>query len=69
MEFGNFGNRFDFRVVGDFGIEYSFEFPITIGFDWRPGVEFTNGAEFIAYNWGFTARFRFGEGVKFEKAD
>jgi hypothetical protein len=64
-----FGNRFDFRVVGDFGVEYSFDFPLTIGFDWRPGFEFTNDPEFIAHNWGLIARFRFGEGVRFKRVD
>jgi len=64
-----FDNRFDFAVAGNFGAEYAFEFPLTVGFDWRPGFRFTNGADFNANNWGITARFRFGEYVKFEKAD
>lgn len=63
-----FSNGFDFGVAGDFGAEYSFDFPLTVGFDWRPGFRFTNGADFGAGNWGFTARFRFGEGVSFKKA-
>jgi hypothetical protein len=64
-----FGNRFDFRVVGNFGVEYSFGFPLTIGFDWRPGFEFTNDFDFVTRNWGFTARFRFGEGTSFKKVE
>ncbi|MCK5371749.1 MAG: outer membrane insertion C- signal [Cyclobacteriaceae bacterium] len=63
-----FGDNFNVGVAGDFGAEYSFDFPLTIGLDWRPGVMFTNDIGFHASNWGITARFRFGEGVKF-KAD
>ena len=62
--FGN--NTFDFNIAGDFGVEYSFVFPLTIGFDWRPHFVTTNNFNFNAGNWGFVARFRFGEGVKFK---
>jgi hypothetical protein len=55
--------------VGNFGVEYSFGFPLTIGFDWRPGFEFTNDFDFVTRNWGFTARFRFGEGTSFKKVE
>jgi len=64
-----FENEFDFLITGDFGVEYSFDFPLTIGFDWRPGFVLTDGFTFKSNNWGFLARFRFGEGVKFVKAD
>ena len=60
-----FGNDFNIGVAGDFGAEYSFDFPLTVGIDWRPGVIFTNGGGWHDGNWGFIARFRFGEGVKF----
>jgi len=61
-----FGNDFNIGVAGDFGVEYSFDFPLTIGLDWRPGVMFTNDVGFHAANWGLMARFRFGEGVRFK---
>ena len=64
-----FQNQFDFRVSGDFGAEYSFNFPLTIGIDWRPHFRLTNNADFNANNWGFIARFRFGEGVSFSKSN
>ena len=64
-----FGNEFDFLITGDFGAEYSFDFPLTIGFDWRPGFVLTDGFRFKSNNWGLIARFRFGEVVKFERAD
>lgn len=63
-----FGNEFDFAIAGDFGAEYSFKFPLTIGFDWRPGFTLTNSFKFKSNNWGFTARFRFGKG-KFVRAN
>ena len=63
-----FANEFQFNIAGDFGAEYSFEFPLTIGFDWRPHFETTNSFNFDAGNFGFIARFRFGEGVGFTKA-
>jgi len=62
-----FGNDFDFHIAGDFGAEYSFKFPLTVGFDWRPGFMVTDGFKFKSHNWGITARFRLGKGAKFEK--
>jgi hypothetical protein len=64
-----FEDSFDFHIAGDFGVEYSFDFPLTIGFDWRPGFKVTEGFDFKTSNWGFSARFRFGEGVKIVKAE
>ena len=64
-----FENSFDFHIAGDFGVEYSFDFPLTVGFDWRPGFAVTEGFDFKYGNWGFIARFRFGEGTKFVRAD
>jgi len=64
-----FENEFDFHIAGNFGVEYSFDFPLTIGFDWRPGFKVTEGFGFKSSNWGFSARFRIGEGPKFVKAN
>ncbi len=65
----HFGNNFDVAAAGNFGIEYSFSFPLTIGFDWRPRFMLTDGFKWNGNNWGIIARFRFGEGVKFVRAD
>lgn len=54
-----FGDDFDFAVAGDFGVEYSFRFPLTVGIDYRPGFIVTDGFAFISGNWGVTGRFRF----------
>lgn len=64
-----FGNNLDIAAAGDFGVEYAFDFPLTIGLDWRPRFMITEGMDFYAGNWGLTARFRFGEGVRFVRAD
>jgi len=63
-----FENSFDFHIAGNFGAEYSFDFPLTLAFDWRPGFAVTEGFTFKYGNWGFSARFRFGEGTRFVKA-
>ena len=63
-----FYHGFDFAVAGDFGVEYSFKFPLTIGIDWRPHFMLTDKMRFNGNNWGILARFRFGEGVKLVKS-
>ena len=64
-----FENQFDVSVAGNFGAEYAFDFPLTVAFDWRPAIFFTHSIGFYGGNWGFSARFRFGEYVKFEKTN
>ena len=64
-----FEDSFDFHIAGNFGAEYSFDFPLTLAFDWRPGFAVTEGFNFKYGNWGFSARFRFGEGSRFVKVD
>jgi len=64
-----FGNNFDFDIAGNFGAEYSFKFPLTVAFDWRPGFRVTDSFNFKTNNWGISARFRFGEGTSFKKVD
>ena len=59
-----FGSNVDVAIAGNFGVEYSFNFPLTVGFDWRPGFTLTNDFKWKSSNWGITARFRFGGGSK-----
>ena len=54
-----FGDEFNVGIAGNFGIEYTFDFPLTVGFDYRPGFMITNKFNSYTRNWGFTARFRF----------
>lgn len=62
-----FEDDFDINIAGDFGAEYSFDFPLTVGIDWRPGFQLTNDFNFYSSNWGLIARFRFGEGTSFKR--
>jgi hypothetical protein len=64
-----FEDRFDFAVAGNFGAEFSFKFPLTVGFDWRPGFRLTNGSKWKSDNWGITARYRFNKGAKLVPAN
>ena len=64
-----FGNDFNVAVAGDFGAEYSFSFPLSIGLDWRPRFMVTNSMSFSSSNWGLSARFRFGKGTKFVRTN
>lgn len=64
-----FEGDFDFRLAGDFGVEYTFDFPLTVGIDWRPAIQLTEEQDFFSGNWGLMARFRFGEGTRFVKLD
>ena len=58
-----FGDLFNAGLAADLGMEYSFRFPLTLGFDWRPSYIFTNDIGRINDNWGFVARFRLGQGT------
>ncbi|MBV6644319.1 MAG: hypothetical protein KI790_02660 [Cyclobacteriaceae bacterium] len=46
-------------IAGNFGVEYAFEFPMSIGFDWRPAIVLGNDDNLIMDNWGISARYRF----------
>lgn len=54
-----FGKNFDMAIAGNFGVEYSFNFPLTVGIDYRPGFMITDGFDGQFDNWGISARFRF----------
>jgi len=57
-----FGEDFNMGIAGNFGAEYSFKFPLTVGIDYRPGFMITDGFNGYFQNWGITARFRFVKG-------
>lgn len=63
-----FEHDFAFHIAGNFGAEYSFKFPLTVGFDWRPGFAVTESFKWKSSNWGITARFRLGQ-AKLVRAD
>ncbi len=53
-----FGDQLEIGAAGNFGMEYTFDFPLTVGLDWRPSLILTEG-DFLTNNWGITARFSF----------
>jgi hypothetical protein len=64
-----FEGDFDFDIAGNFGVEYAFDFPLVVGLDWRPAFRTTDDFDFRTGNFGVTARFRFGEVIKFAPAN
>jgi len=54
-----FGDDFNLGIAGDFGVEYCFKIPLTIGIDYRPGFMLTDEFRGYSGNWGITGRFRF----------
>ena len=47
-------------VTGDVGIEYNFDFPLMVSFDFRPEIYFDNYVdEDIIFNVGLSARYKF----------
>ncbi len=61
------GDYLNVGIAGNFGVEYSFDFPLTIALDWRPGFVITDNMNFHSGNWGISVRFRFSEGIKLIK--
>lgn len=64
-----FGPEIEIGAAGNFGAEYSFDFPLTIAIDWRPRILITEKLQWHGENIGVIARFRFGEGVRFVRAN
>lgn len=54
-----FYNDVEAAIAGNFGVEYAFDFPMTLGIDWRPSIMVTNGGDFYTGNWGLMVRYRF----------
>ncbi len=52
---------FWFGVAGEIGLEYKFStVPISLGFDWRPGLSIIEVTDFNANSFGFNVRYVFG---------
>ncbi len=62
-----FGHDLEFGIAGNLGMEYSFDFPLTIGLDWRPAIQFFADTKVNANNLGLTARFNLGR-ANFQRA-
>lgn len=46
-------------IGGELGLEYAFEFPLSIGLDWRPMILLFNSSGFGYNNGGLNIRYRF----------
>ena len=54
-----FGDPFIFGVVGEVGLEYRFEFPISVSADWRPAFEIVDNTDFHTGGFGLNVRYVF----------
>lgn len=54
-----FGDNAQIGLGGNLGIQYAFQFPMTLGFDWRPTWYITNKGSYSGGDYAFMARFRF----------
>ena len=55
---GTGGTNLALAVGGEVGVEYQFEFPLTLGVDYKPMFSLVTGGGY-ADGWGFNARWRF----------
>ena len=53
------GNTFVLGIGGELGFEYAFEFPLTIGMDWRPTIRLIDQNGFGTDSFGLNIRYRF----------
>ena len=53
------GDSFVLGVGGELGFEYAFEFPLTIGMDWRPTIRLVDSDGFGYDSFGLNIRYRF----------
>lgn len=53
------GNEVGIGAVGEVGLEYKFDIPISIGLDWRPVLGIINYSGFHADGLGLNVRYRF----------
>ncbi len=51
-------SNFGLALGGEVGVEYQFDFPLTLGVDYQPMFAITNGGGY-ADSWGLNARWRF----------
>ena len=53
------GDPFSLAVVGEIGLEYRFDIPLTVGIDYRPDLELVESDGGFDGYFGLNARFRF----------
>lgn len=53
------GDKIRLGVAGEAGIEYVFDIPLSLGFDWRPVIGLMNSSGFNSGEFGLNIRYRF----------
>jgi hypothetical protein len=53
------GGELNLAAVGEAGVEYAFDIPLTVGLDWRPAIGIINSNGFLAGGFGLNVRYRF----------
>ena len=54
-----FGDPFTLGVVGEVGLEYRFDAPISVSADWRPAFSIIENTDFHAGGFGLNVRYIF----------
>jgi len=57
--FAVFGDPFSLGVVGEIGLEYRFEFPVSLSADWRPAFRIIENTDFSTGGFGLNVRYIF----------
>lgn len=58
------GNKFSLGAVGEIGIEYRFNIPLSLSIDYRPAFRLIDTTEFDAGGFGFNVRYVLDGGKK-----
>jgi len=53
------GDPFQLGVVGELGLEYRFQFPLSLSADWRPSFRIIDNTDFSASGFGLNVRYIF----------
>ena len=57
--FTHIGDNFTLGVVGELGLEYRFNFPISLSADWRPSFRIIDNTDFSVKGFGVNIRYIF----------
>lgn len=60
--FLGFGDIFSLGVAGEIGLQYNFNFPMSLSIDYRPAFRLVEDTDFDAGGFGLNVRYRFGGG-------
>lgn len=58
--FLGFGDKFSLGVAGEIGLQYTFNFPMSLSIDYRPSFRLVEDTDFNAGGFGLNIRYVFG---------